>query len=234
MVGATDAIEVTIEDADPREPPCDWSIEITWPPDGSTVPVGEPVELRSVFDDDHHETDERLDDIAWWSAQTGGDFLFWLMIVDAGPADADRVTTFDDPGTYQLQVVYGDATDTVDIVVDEGTAPTVTMDDPPETASYHYTGDGYLCSGNYCVDIDLAATATDAEDGTLLGGDVVWSLDDPKGSGTWTEVATGTSGTITLRFDAPNKQVHLRVRGTDSAGMTGEDFATLTLIGPAN
>jgi hypothetical protein len=234
MVGATDTIDVIIEDADPREPPCDWSVEITWPPDGSTIPVGETVHLQSVFDDDHPETDERLEDIGWWYAATGGDFIAPIIILDLGPYDADRFMTFDDPGTYRIGVTYGDASDTVDVVVDEGSPPSVTMTAPPATATYEYDDDGYLCTGIYCLDVPVSATATDDEDGTLSGAQVVWSVEDPIGSGVWTEVATGTTGEITLRFDAPNKTVSLRVRGTDSAGMTDEDFATLTLIGPAN
>lgn len=234
MVGATDAIDVIIEDADPREPPCDWSIAITWPPDGSTLPAGETVLLRSVFDDDHPETDERLDDIGWWYAATGGAFIAPIIILDLGPYDADRFMTFDEAGTYRIGVTYGDASDTVDVVVDVGSPPSVTMNSPPETASYQYDQDGDLCAQGYCVDVSIDATATDDEDGALSGTAVVWSLEDPKGSGDWSEVATGTTGVITLPFDSPNKSVHLRVRATDSAGMTGEDFATLTLIGPPN
>ncbi|WP_051305386.1 zinc-dependent metalloprotease family protein [Desulfogranum mediterraneum] len=166
------------------------------------------------------------------------DFQFFYSLDDGAPftpfaiaengSGIHNVSTVLPPGTsgtVLVKVIDTDATpgnssaDSVDIhylsITSEGDPgeqpPTVTISEPTESSSYLPD-----------TPITLIATANDQEDGDLSSS-LTWSCDPdgPLGSGANTTVSPSSPGEHIITASA-----------TDSAGLTGSDSLTITVIDP--
>ncbi len=221
---ATDTVRVIVNDLGSTNPPalCAISISIDEPLDGAVFAEGATIPLSAVIDDDHPETDDPLYPVIWRvdDPETG-------TIVSTGLEGSTKLGV----GQHTIYVTYGSATDAVTVTIEEaGTPPVVAINAPTEGASLFW--DDYYPGSGSLLQVPVAGSGFDAQDGPLSGGDLAWSW-RTSGSATWNATgATGTSATLSLPLFTGNTSFDVRLVGTDDDGFTDVDVVTITVIGP--
>ncbi len=132
--------------------------------------------------------------------------------------------SFATDGYRHIQVTASDglSTDTaivtVTIINCSGQAPVVQIANPASDMRVPITGtDDH---GSY-YEITLVGSASDAEDGTVDGADLVWTTDQAAlQPGNEAELATGTNGTARLYTQCTSRTHTITLRATDSDGNT--------------
>ncbi len=220
---ASDSVRVTV--TQPTVPPtkCAPSVTIVRPDDNATFPVNASVTFQAVIDDDDDSTSEPIHPITW---SANG-----LII------NRDNLTFTREKwgtGNYTIDVDYGSASDsiTIEFVETSNTAPTATITSPASGASLLWSD---YFDGSSGVDIPVAGSATDAEDGSLPGSELEWEW-RINGTSTWNVGPTGSSSTIyiPLTLIGASETFDVRLTATDSGSLSGQDLHVFTVIGPAN
>ena len=142
----------------------------------------------------------------------------WISSIDGQIGTGESFTRSDlTAGSHLIQLVATDsdgATDTDQVSIRINAPPTATITAPVDDSSF---AEG--------TNVSFRGTGVDPEDGSLSGGELVWSsdLDGVFGSGSPTNHNGLTVGTHLITFIA-----------TDSDGATGTDQITVTIAAPAN
>lgn len=120
--------------------------------------------------------------------------------------------------------VVGGCGGSKDAGIDAPSAPgDAIIDADPNAPSCSITSPANQSRVNFDVDTMLAATATDPQDGTLTGANVVWTTD-------LQTAPLGTGAALTVRLPAGSNNVTCTAK--DSAGSTGSSFITVVSKSP--
>lgn len=219
---ASTSVDVVVQQ--PATPParCAPSIDIVTPDDGAAFAAGSTIAFEAVIDDDDATTDAPIFPVTWRDDGPSGAVL------------AQDVLSFDTaalaPGTYDVHVAYGVATDTVTIEVldTDNEAPNPVIGDPDDGATLIYSDYDYSAT---TIDVPAGGLAYDPEDGFLAASSLAWSY-RLAGTSAWTSAGTGIELTITLPFRSERDTWEIRLAATDSEGLVGTDVNTITVIAP--
>lgn len=218
----TDTTRVIVNDLGASGPPaeCGVSVVIDEPLDGAVYAEGEAFDLMAVIDDDHPETDDALYPVIWRLGDPENG-----TILGTGLHSSTKLGA----GQHTIYVTYGAATDSVSItVVEAGTPPAVSISSPADGSQHNWaTLDGV----NEYLDIDFTGVATDSEDGSLSGSDLVWET-RLAGSGSYSQKATGASPTIRFDLILDPRTYDVRLTATDTDGMSSTAVIQVLIIWP--
>ncbi len=230
-ITASDEVTFEVEDLGATDPPpgCSVTADIIEPDDGAVFAPDETVTFRAVVDDSrpdsHPESHEPRYPIHWHLGGAGGS----LLAQDELEFSRDDL----DIGEHTIHVEYGAAEDEISIeVVDTQTEPPeVSITEPQDGTEFDVDSDEF--DGSTGWQIELAGTGTDAQDGSLSGGDLVWHRRET-GSTTWHVVGTGTSTILEVDIDGgdPVKHWEIRLDGENSDGLTDTHEITITTSSP--
>lgn len=209
--GATDDATVSVTVEENQEP----SATIASPSSGDTFGEGAPVELRGSGDDPE-------------DGELTGSSLEWESDLD-GSLGGDTLVTVSDlsVGDHLLTLTATDAqgaagTDTATITVEANGQPSPTISSPSDGATFQ---EGET--------VDFQGSASDPEDGTLTGGDLVWTsdLDGQIGTGGSFGRSDLSSGDHTITLEATDSR---NASTTTSVGITVEGDPTVSISSPAD
>ncbi|MDZ7800839.1 MAG: M12 family metallopeptidase [Trueperaceae bacterium] len=226
--GATlsDSVDITITNRPP-------SVEIIQPADGASFCEDEDIDFRASVTDLNELPDRTVppSDVDW-RVDEGAPFATGKDVTRAFASSGTRTVT------ARATDAQGETSETsvaVEIVECSDQPPDhVAITEPPEDSGpsdSKYVHDGYDESRNqWYTDVQLEGEATDPEDGTLTGSDLIWTTDrsdlqDP-------ELGTGESLTVRLYDDndACSSDTHaVTFTATDSDGNARSAVRRITI-----
>ncbi len=219
---ATNTVRVIATDLGTTNPPpqCPISISIDEPLEGAVYAEGANISLRAAIADDHPETDEPLYPVIWRleDADSGS-------IVGTGLESTTKLGA----GQHTLYVSYGAARDSVTITVEDAGTPPMAQIASPADESIHIWA--VLDGVHTYLDIDFSGSASDAEDGALAGGELVWEVREA-GQGAFVQRGTGTSPTLRFNMNVNTVRYDVRLTATDSDGMVHSTTIQIAIVWP--
>lgn len=219
---ASTSVQVVVEQ--PATPParCAPSIAIVTPDDGAVFASGAAIAFEAVIDDDDATTDAPIFPVVWRADGPTGAILAQDVLSFA--------TSELGPGTYDVHVAYGVATDTVTIEVldTDNEAPNAGIIAPDDGEVFNAADYGYPVGG---IEVDLGGLASDPEDGPIPAQDLIWSY-RRDGATEWIEIGAGALASVTLPYGGSAEDWQIRLSATDSGGLVGTDVVTVTVIPP--
>lgn len=219
---ATDTVRVIVNDLGSTNPPppCSITIDIDEPLAGAVYVEGEDIALRAVITDDHPETDDPLYPVIWRLGDPDSGSILGTGL---------QSTTKLGAGQHTIYVSYGAALDSVTITVeDAGTPPNSQITSPADESVHNWA---VLDGVNTYLDIDFTGSATDAEDGALAGGELVWEVRE-EGQGSFVQRGTGTSPTLRFLMQVNTVRYDVRLTATDSDGMVDSTTIQIAIVWP--
>ena len=219
---ATDTVRVIVLDLGSTNPPpqCPIAISIDEPLADGVYAESEDIALGASITDDHPETDVPLYPVIWRldDAATG-------PIVGTGLESTTKLGA----GQHTIHVSYGAARDSVTITVeDAGTPPSSQIANPVDESLHNWA---VLDGVNTYLDIAFTGSASDAEDGALTGGKLVWEVRE-EGVGAFVQRGIGTSPTLRFPMQVNTVRYDVRLTATDSDGMVHSTTIQIAIVWP--
>jgi len=219
---ATDTVRVIVNDLGTTNPPdlCAISVSIDEPLEGAVFAEGATVPLSAVIDDDHPETDAPLYPVIWRVDDPDDG-----RIVGTGLQSSTKLGA----GQHTIYVSYGSASDAVSVTVQEaGSPPTATIASPADESLYNWFD---LDGVNTYLDVAVSGSASDAQDGALTGGSLVWEVRE-EGVGSFQQRGTGTDAVLRFPMQVNTVRYDVRLTAVDSDGMTDSVTIQIAIVWP--
>lgn len=108
--------------------------------------------------------------------------------------------------------------------------PEATISSPSNESTFHFADQTH---GELRVEVDVAGSGSDPEDGALTGTSLTWSYRYVDEGGDWTAALAGSSGTLEfpLNHVSPYAEVEVRLTATDSDGRRDSETITIHVYG---
>ncbi len=219
---ATDTVRVLVNDLGMTDPPdlCGISVSIDEPIAGAVFAEGATVPLAAVIDDDRPEIDVPLYPVIWRLNDPDDG-----TIIGRGVQSSTKLGA----GQHTIHVEYGSASDSVTVTVQEaGTPPTATISSPPDESAYNWFD---LDGVNTYLDVAVSGSASDAQDGPLTGGSLVWEV-RREGAGSFQQRGTGTDPVLRFPMEVNTVRYDVRLTAFDSDGMTDSVTIQIVIVWP--
>ena len=209
-----------------NDPP---SASIATPANGATYTAGDTLSYSGSASDP--EDGALSAGSLAWSIDRSGDGLGAVHTSTGGSGSYTLPGDLTTDTTYTVTLTATDSDGASDSVTRAVTVSPAPPPDTPPTATIATPADGATYTAG--ATLSYSGSGSDAEDGTLSGGSLAWSIDRSGDGQGAVHTSTGTSGSYALPADLAAVTTYtIRLTATDSDGNTDDDTHTIT-VNPA-